>query len=275
MPQRLDGKVALITGGTSGIGEATAELFVAEGAQVVFTGRNAEAGARIEARLGDSARFFRADVTDEAAVKASVDEAVARFGRLDILFNNAGGRTEGDAETITPEGFDHAMKLLLGSVLFGIRHAVPVMRAQGGGSIISNASVAAHRSHMGGYLYSIAKAGVVHAARIAAVQLGAHNIRVNTISPGAIATPIFLGGSDIAAAMDGARVDAKMEKLAGNLAKANALHASGFPRDIAYGALYLASDDARFVTGQDLVIDGGMTAGGRTNFEDTKAGSRT
>lgn len=275
MPNRLDNKVALISGGTSGIGEATVELFVAEGAKVVFTGRNAEAGAKIAARLGPNAHFFQADVTREQEVKASIDETVKVFGRLDALFNNAGGRTEGDAETITQEGFEHAMNLLLGSVLFGIKYATPVMKANGGGAIISNASVAALRSHMGGYLYSIAKAAVTHSARIAAVQLGVHNIRVNTISPGAIATPIFLGGSDIAAGMDGAKVDAKMDKLAGNLAKANALHTSGFPRDIAHGALYLASDDARFVTGHDLVIDGGMTAGGRTNFEDLRAGSAT
>ena len=275
MPHRLDSKVALVTGGTSGIGEATVKLFVAEGARVVFTGRNAEKGASMAAELGEQAHFFRADVTDEAQVKASVDETIARFGRLDALFNNAGGRTDGDAETITQAGFEHAMNLLLGSVLFGIKYATPIMRAQGGGAIISNASVAAHRSHMGGYLYSIAKAAVVHAARIAAVQLGVHNIRVNTISPGAIATPIFLGGSDIAAAMAAENVDAKMVKLSGNLGKANALHTSGYPNDIAYGALFLASDEGRFITGHDLIIDGGMTAGGRTNFEDLRAGSAT
>ena len=111
--------------------------------------------------------------------------------------------------------------------------------------------------------------------RIAAVQLGAHNIRVNSISPGAIATPIFFGGSDVAAGMDERAAAGKLAKLEGNLAKANALLTSGFPRDIAYGALYLASDDSRFVTGHDLVIDGGMTAGGRTNFEDQRAGSAT
>jgi len=275
MPNRLDGKVALITGGTSGIGEATVELFVAEGAKVVFTGRNAESGAAIARRLGSTAHFFKADVTREEEIKASVEEAVNVFGRLDTLFNTAGGRTDGDAMTITRDGFDHAMSLLLGSVLFGIRYAAPVMQAQGGGSIISNASVAAQRSHMGGYLYSIAKAAVVHAARIAAVGLGIHNIRVNTISPGAIATPIFLGGSDIAAGMQSETISAKMDKLVENLAKANALHTSGFPMDIAYGALFLASDESRFVTGQDLTIDGGMTAGGRTNFEDLRSGSNT
>lgn len=268
MPNRLDGKVCLITGGTSGIGEATVELFVAEGAKVLFTGRNADKGGEMEKALGPNARFFQADVTDEQQVKASIDEAVARFGRLDCLFSNAGGRTGGTVDTITQGDFTHAMNLLLGSVLFGYRYAAPVMSAQGGGSIISNASVAGYRSHMGGYLYSIAKAAVVHSARIAAVQLGVHNIRVNTISPGSIATPIFLGGSDIAAGMEGEKVAAKMDKLAGNLSRANPLHQSGFPKDIAYGALYLASDDSRFVTGHDLVIDGGMLAGGRTNFED-------
>lgn len=275
MPNRLDGKVCLITGGTSGIGEATVELFIAEGAKILFVGRNAEKGAAMEKALGKNARFFQADVSDEQQVKASIDETVKAFGRLDCLFNNAGGRTGGTVDTITQTDFEDAMNLLLGSVLFGIRYAAPVMAAQGGGSIISNASVAGYRSHMGGYLYSIAKAAVIHSARIAAVQLGVHNIRVNTISPGSIATPIFLGGSDIAAGMESERVDAKMQKLAGNLSKANPLHASGFPIDIAYGALYLASDDSRFYTGQDLVIDGGMLAGGRTNFEDLKPGSAT
>lgn len=271
MTRRLDGKVALITGGTSGIGEATVELFVAEGARVIFTGRNSEAGATIARRLGPGAVFFRADATREEDIKASVEEAVRIHGRLDVLFNNAGGPAPGDVMTLTQDDFRHGMDLLLGSVLFGIRHAAPIMRAQGGGSIISNASVAAQRSHMGGYLYSIAKAAVVHAARIAAVQLGAHNIRVNTISPGAIATPIFFGGSNVAAGMDGRKVAAKMDKLAGNLSRANALHTTGLPADIAFGALYLASDDSRFVTGQDLTIDGGMTAGGRTNFEDLRS----
>ena len=275
MTGRLEGKVALITGGTSGIGEATVELFLKEGARVLFVGRNADKGASMEKALGPSARFFRADISNEQEVKASIDATVKAFGRLDCLFNNAGGRTGGTVDTITQTDFDEAMNLLLGSVLFGIRYAAPIMAAQGGGSIISNASVAGYRSHMGGYLYSIAKAAVIHSARIAAVQLGASNIRVNTISPGSIATPIFLGGSDIAAAMDAGKVDAKMEKLANNLSKANPMQASGFPLDIAYGALYLASDDSRFVTGQDLVIDGGMLAGGRTNFEDLTAGSAT
>lgn len=147
------------------------------------------------------------------------------------------------------------------------------MRANGGGAIISNASVAAHRSHMGNYIYSIAKAGVVHATRMAAVELGSSSIRVNSISPGSIATPILLGGSNVAQGMDAEIVEAKMVKLKRDLARANPLRAAGSPRDIAYGALYLASDEGRFVTGHDLVIDGGMTAGGRTNFEDEPRGA--
>jgi len=275
LASRLDGKVALITGGTSGIGQASVELFIAEGAQVVFTGRNAEKGAAIAKELGSSAHFFAADVTRESEIAASITEAVTRYGRLDALFNNAGGGTEGGPETITEEGFHQAMNLLLGSVLFGIKHASAIMRPQGGGAIISNASVAAHRSHMGGYLYSIATAGVVHATRMAAVQLGMYNIRVNTISPDAIATPIFLGGSDVAFGMDPKTVQSKMDKLAANLAKANPLRATGYPADIAAGAVFLASDESRFITGQDLVIDGGMTIGGRTNYEDMRAGSAT
>jgi NAD(P)-dependent dehydrogenase (short-subunit alcohol dehydrogenase family) len=268
MPDRLSGKVALITGGTSGIGEATVELFVAEGAKVVFTGRNAEKGAEMEKALGGNARFFRADVRNEQEVKASVDETVRLFGRIDCLFNNAGGRTNGVADTITQEDFEDAMNLLLGSVLFGIKYATPYMKAQGGGSIINNSSVAAQRSHMGGYLYSIAKAGVSHAGRIAGVALGKYGIRVNAISPGAIATPIFLGGSDIAAGMDQARVEQKMAKLEGNLGRATPLLRSGFPIDIATMALFLASDEAKHITCQDIAVDGGMTAGGRTNFEE-------
>ena len=275
MPHRLDGKVALITGGTSGIGEATVELFVGEGARVVFTGRNAAKGAEIAARLGADAHFFRADVTRPEEVEASVVETVAIFGRIDALFSNAGGRTEGGADTITPDGYREAMDLLVGSALFGIRYAAPHMKRQGGGAIISNASIAAQRAHMGGYLYSAAKAAVVQASRMAAVELGPWAIRVNTISPGAIATPIFMGGSDVAAGLEAERVQAKMAKLEGNLAKANALLTSGYPADIAWGALYLASDEGRFVTGHDLVIDGGMTAGGRTNFEDGRVGSAT
>lgn len=264
---RLAGKVALITGGTSGIGEATVELFVSEGAKVVFTGRNADKGEEQARALGAHARFFQSDVSDEAQVKASVDETLKAFGRMDVLFNNAGGPTRGEADTVTPEDFRHASDLLLGSVIFGIRHAAPVMKAQGTGAIINNASVSSNRTHMGEYLYSIMKAGVVHATRMAGMELGRHGISVNCISPGAIATPIFFGGSAKAAAMEPGKADAKLEKLTSNLAKATPLRRSGLPKDIAYAALFLASDEGRYINCHDLVVDGGMTAGGRVNYE--------
>lgn len=267
MAGRLSNKIALVTGGTSGIGEATVELFVAEGAKVVFTGRNVEKGRSMQAQLGADAHFFAADVSDEAQVEASIQESIKTFGRLDVLFNNAGGPTRGEVDTITPADFLHATNLLLGSVVFGIRHAAPVMKAQGGGAIINNASVSAGRTHMGEYLYSIMKAGVVHATKMAGMELGRHGINVNCVSPGAIATPIFFGGSEKASSMDEGKAEAKLAKLTANLSKATPLRRSGLPRDIATAVLFLASDEGRHINCHDLVVDGGMTAGGRVNFE--------
>ena len=267
MAGRLAGKTALITGGTSGIGEATVELFVAEGCQVMIAARNAEKGAAMVKALGPSARFVATDITREADIEAAIGATVAAFGRLDCLFNNAGGPTRGDADTMTAEDYHYAMDLLLGSVLFGIRHAAPVMKAQGRGAIINNSSVAALRGHMGGYLYSIAKAGVKRATELAGMELGRHGITVNCISPGAIATPIFFGGSKVSAGLDPAHADAKMAKLTKNLAKATPLQRSGLPRDIATAALFLASDEGAYINSHDLVVDGGMIAGGRTSFE--------
>jgi NAD(P)-dependent dehydrogenase (short-subunit alcohol dehydrogenase family) len=273
MGGRLAGKVALITGGTSGIGEATVELFVAEGAKVMIAARNAEKGEAMVAALGDAARFVSCDVTKEAEIKAAVDATTAAFGRLDCLFNNAGGPTRGDPMTTTHDDFAYAMDLLLGSVVFGIRHAAPVMKDQGRGAIINNSSVAALRGHMGGYLYSIAKAGVKRATELAGMELGQYGITVNCISPGAIATPIFFGGSQAAAGLEPAHADAKMRKLTANLAKATPLHRSGLPHDIATAALFLASDEGAYINSHDLVVDGGMIAGGRTSFDTTAPGA--
>ena len=266
MSGRLDGKVAVVTGGTSGIGEATVELFAAEGARVVFTGRNAVAGDAVAARTG--ARFVAGDVRREDDIRVAIETAVGEFGRLDCLFNNAGGPTPGDLETVTPEQFSYAMELLVGAPLFGIKHAAPVMARQGSGAIINNASVAALRTGMGEYLYGMAKAAVTQLTRTAGMALARYGVTVNSISPGGIATPIFFGGSQRAQGMDEAHVAASMAKLQRSLAAATPLRRSGSPRDIAYGALYLASDQGRFVNCHDLVIDAGMTAAGRTQFGD-------
>lgn len=268
MGGRLSGKVAVITGGTSGIGEATTELFIAEGAQVIFTGRNEAKGAELAARLGASARYVRGDVRSEADIKAAIETAVRDFGALDCLFNNAGGPTQGGLQDVTPENFRYAMDLLVGSVVFGIKHAAPIMKTQRRGAIINNASVAALRTGMGEYLYSAAKAAVRHLTKLAGMELAPFGVTVNSIAPGGIATPIFFGGSERAKSMDDAHVAASMAKLERNLAKATPLQRAGLPRDIAYGALYLASAEGAFVNCHDLVIDAGMTAAGRTRFGD-------
>lgn len=267
MAGRLEGKVALITGGTSGIGEATVRRFVAEGARVLIVGRNAEKGREIASELGAAAQFFQADVSHEAEIAAAVAQAVKVFGRLDILFNNAGAGTAGTVETFTEADFSQGINLLLGSVMYGIKHAAPVMKAQGWGAIINNSSVAALRSDMGGYIYSVAKAGVTQATKMAGMALGRHGISVNAISPGGIATPIFFGGSGRYAQMEDAHREKTMAKLAASLDKATPIQKHGVPDDIAAAAVFLASDEGHYINCHDLVVDAGMTFGGRTNFE--------
>ena len=203
--------------------------------------------------------FQRADVNREADIAALIDRAVADFGRLDCLFNNAGAADRTSAETVTPEEVDQVFRLLVGSVVLGIKHAARVMKRDGG-SIINNASIAGHRINQGGYLYSGAKAAVAHLTRLAGVELGPHNIRVNAISPGAIATPIFWGGSARADTLDDADNQRKMAKLQHNLANASPTPRSGVGDDIANAAVFLASDEGSFVNCHDLVVDGGRIA---------------
>ena len=260
MVGRLQDRVALITGGTSGIGEATAELFVREGARVVIVGRSEEKGQTLADRLGENAHYARADVTREADIAGAVDGTLERFGRLDILFNNAGGPAGAPIDEITGEQIDYGVHLLLSSVVLGIRYAVAPMKANGGGSIINNSSVAALRYNQGSLLYSALKAAVTHYTKLAGVELGPHGIRVNAISPGAIATPIFWGGSARANTLSDEDNAAKLEKLKTNLAKATPLPQAGLAEDIAEAALYLASDAGRFVNCHDLVVDGGRTS---------------
>ncbi len=266
MGERLKGKVAVITGGTSGIGEATVRRFVEEGARVVFCGRSVDAGNALAGELGDRCLFVRADVTIEDEIRATIDAAVRAFGRLDCLFNNAGASSRGSVETVTAEDFRATMDLLVGSVVFGMKHAAPIMKSQGSGAIINNSSVAGLRADMGGYLYSGAKAAVTQLTMVAGAELGAFGITVNSIAPGAIATPIFYGGSATARGLDPERDAAKMQKLVGNLSRATVLPRSGYPVDIANAAVFLASDEASFITCHDLVVDGGMISraqGGR------------
>ena len=260
MGNRLQGRVAVVTGGTSGIGAATAELFAQEGATVVIAGRSEAKGAALAKRLGERVIYLRQDVTVAEEAGRVVDEAAERFGRLDVLFNNAGGPTAGNVADITAEDVDYGVRLLFTSVVLGMKAAIPHMLATGGGSIINNSSIAAIRHLQGNILYSALKAAVTHYSKLAGVELGPQGIRVNVISPGAIATPIFWGGSARANTLPDAENVRKMTKLKGNLAKANPLRKSGLAWDIAAAALYLASEEGRFVNCHDLVVDGGRTS---------------
>jgi NAD(P)-dependent dehydrogenase (short-subunit alcohol dehydrogenase family) len=254
---KLDGKVAIITGGASGIGAATVRLFVKEGARVLVGDMQDEKGRRLVAELGSSARYRHADVARESDVKALIDDALG-FGRLDCIFNNAGlAGVAGSIEQTPVEGFDATMGVLLRGVFLGMKHAAPVMKKQGSGSIISTASVAGLRTGMASHTYSAAKAAVIHLTRSVAMELGESGVRVNCICPGGIATPIF--GKAFGLDDDGADRVARMMRTA--LAQLQPIRRAGLPEDIAQAALWLASEDASFVNGHALVVDGGITGG--------------
>lgn len=255
----LDGKVAIITGATSGIGTRTAELFVEEGAKVVFTGRRKAEGEALAARLGTNGRFVQADATLEDDWKRVLAETTKAFGRLDALFNNAGGPAPtGSITSVTVEGFDQAMALLVRSVMLGIKHAAPIMMKQRSGSIINNGSVAAHRAgYSTSMVYGAAKAAVNHLSRGAAMELGEHNVRVNSVSPGAIATGIIAK----ALGMDAGKADRIAGKIGEGFAKAQPIPRTGITDDIAQCVIWLASDRSSFVNGIDVVVDGGMIGG--------------
>mmetsp|Transcript_93673 Transcript_93673/g.190686 ORF Transcript_93673/g.190686 Transcript_93673/m.190686 type:complete len:308 (-) Transcript_93673:28-951(-) len=269
---RLDGKVAVITGGTTGIGEATVDLFVQEGAKVVFSGRNVEAGQAIQARHPTATSVFvRCDVMKEADIEKTILTAKEAFGRLDILFNNAGGpdAPPGRRPENLPDGdFDeeyvkHSMWYLFGSVVMGTKHAARIMREQGSGSIINNSSMAAQQGNHGSPMYGAAKAAISNYIKHCVHWLGPSGIRVNAISPGAIATPIFWGGqtnnklSDEHFKKAMARLDQGMADQAPTKLKSGR---GGRSLDIAYAALYLASDESEWVSGVDFIVDAGVNA---------------
>ncbi|MBT4042692.1 MAG: glucose 1-dehydrogenase [Rhodospirillaceae bacterium] len=255
---RLLGKVALITGGTSGMGVVTAQRFADEGAQVVLTGRSKERGEAVAGEIGGNARFIAMDAGDEGQIKAAIDFAVATFGRLDCLFNNAGSIAHpARIEKITTEQFNAEMSTLVGGVLFAMKHAIPIMRQQGGGSIINNASTAGHRTGHGPVLYSIAKAAVLHLTRVVALQIADSTIRVNSISPACVATPMFSIGTD----MTQEQSAASMPIIERELAKIVPLGRAGSSADVAATLVFLASDESAYITAQDIAVDGGLIAG--------------
>jgi NAD(P)-dependent dehydrogenase (short-subunit alcohol dehydrogenase family) len=253
--RKLDGKVAVITGAASGIGRATALRFAAEGASVVIADLNqneGEATAFQCREAGGLAVFQNTDVAQEEQIQAAIERAVGEFGRLDILFNNAGlAGAMGPIEEIGAQEWDRTMAILLRAAFLGIKHAVAHLRKSGGGSIISTASVAGLRAAAGPLAYSVAKAGIIHLTKCAAEELGKDLIRVNCICPGGIVTPLLFshvpGGADT------------VRHFLDNI---QPLPRAGEPEDVAAMALFLASDDARWITGTAMVVDGGLTTGG-------------
>ena len=258
MPGRLADKVAIVTGGNSGMGAGTVELFVAEGARVVIAARGEELGQAVADRLGDNALFVRADVSVEADVKAMVDATMAKWGRVDVLFNNAGiGQGFVPPEDFALDDFNRVMTTNLGSCFLGLKYVTAIMKEQGGGSIINNGSTAGVTTDGSGPVYSASKAAVIHITKVWATQLAEFGIRVNCISPGAIVTPIFWGGYQTQSVEENER---REQRLTEHFANALPLNRAGTPEDIAYAALYLASDESRHTTGHNLMVDAGITA---------------
>jgi NAD(P)-dependent dehydrogenase (short-subunit alcohol dehydrogenase family) len=258
----LEGKVAVITGGTSGIGARTAEVFVANGAKVVLAGRRPDRGEKLAGKLGGAASFIRADVSIESDVQAMIDHAVKRFDRLDCLVNNAGrGSQYAPIADVDLEQFDAVIAVHLRAVLTGMKYAARVMAEQGTGSIINVASVNGFRAGLGGYYYSAAKAGSIHLTRCAAMELGEKGIRVNSLSPGMIATGAFAKFLGMEPDLADDHPEYAEGAIGSVVARWQPLQCVGSTDDIAQAALFLASDASRFVTGQNLVVDGGISAG--------------
>jgi NAD(P)-dependent dehydrogenase (short-subunit alcohol dehydrogenase family) len=252
---RLKDKVAVITGGASGMGLASVMRFLDEGARVVIADYNVETGEAAMANanslgFGDSVSFIRTDVAQEDDVIGMLDHALEQFGQLDVLFNNAGvGGAIGPVTETTVEDWDYTFDVLAKGVFLGIKHAAKILRGQDtGGSIINTASIAGLSGDGGPLAYSAAKAAVINLTMSAAVELAPDHIRVNAICPGFIATPLADNGDP-----EGTRKQ---------FAKSQPWPEFGKGEHIAGAALFFASDDSRFVTGEKLVVDGGLTAAG-------------
>lgn len=266
MAGRVDGKVAVITGGASGIGAATAARFAAEGAKVVVADVQVDEGREVAGQLGDAARFVACDVTDEAAIAAAVAAALDAWGRLDCMFNNAGivGAVGSIAET-PADDWDRTVAVLLRSVFLGTKHAAQVMIPQGTGTIINTASAAGILGGLGPHAYTACKAAVIGLTKSTSAELVHHGIRVNALAPGKTLTPLT------AVVETGDHTD--IETAARQIGEGNPLGFTPVADDIASAALYLASDEARFVTGHTLVVDGGRTVnGGSRRFASSASG---
>jgi NAD(P)-dependent dehydrogenase (short-subunit alcohol dehydrogenase family) len=252
---RLKDKVAVITGAASGIGAGTARLFHAEGASVIIADMQEGPGSKLAQQLGSRARFIRADVTSEADVAAAVDLAVSAFGGLDVMVNNAGiVGAVGPIKDTPLEDWNRTIAILLTGAFLGIKHAARVMTAQRRGSILSVASTAGVMGGLGPHAYTAAKHGVVGLTKSAASELAQYRIRVNAVAPGNTVTAM----TSSLLAGDAADHETTRQRIAAG----SPLGIAGAPEDPAYAMLYLASDEARFVTGHTLLVDAGQTTGG-------------
>ena len=242
-------KVALVTGGTSGIGRTTAIAFARAGAKVVLTGRREKEGAQVVAeiqKLGGDAGFVRADVAKDADVKAMVDFTVDKFGRIDVAFNNAGVEWKGPLEQATEAEYRRIFDINVWGVLNSMRHQIPVMLKSGGGAIVNNSSVAGHVGLGQVSIYIASKHAVEGLTKSVALEFAKQNIRINAVAPGVIATEMF----------DRFAEDTLRDQITSMIPAGRA----GVSEEIAAAVLYLCSDDAKFTVGTSLVIDGGWVA---------------
>lgn len=259
MGQRLEGKVAAITGAASGFGAAAARLFVSEGCKVALGDIQEEAGAAIAAELGDSAVFICCDVTSEDDIASLVDAAVSAFGRLDVMFNNAGiVGAVGPIDTTPAEEWKATLDILLNGVFYGVKHAARVMKPQGSGSIVSMSSTAGILGGLGPHTYTAAKHAVVGLTKSAGAELCRFGIRVNCISPAGMATPMVANVTT----GDPSAIEETKKTLAANSPLKGR---PGLAEDVANAALWLASDESGYTNGHTLTTDAGTTTGSSPN----------
>lgn len=252
--ERLKGRSAIITGGASGIGAATVKLFVEEGARVVIADIDEENGNALAESLGGRAVFQKADVTKEEDIKGLVKRACKEYGQLDIMHNNAGAfGARGSILETEVKDFDFTLALLVRSVFLGVKHAGIVMKEQGKGVILNTCSISSFTPGYGPHIYQASKAAVLQFTKTVALELAEYGIRMNCISPGGVYTPLIGNAFD----MD----EAATEKIAEGIGPTLPLNRAGLPIDIARAALFLCSDEADYITSQNLVIDGAEATG--------------